>query len=54
GKGRVRLGGVDWAAASESGENIPDGEIVKVKEVRSSRLIVEAGLSDTKNSNKEN
>ena len=54
GKGRVRLGGVDWAAASESGEKIPDGEIVKVKEVRSAKLIVESGLSDTKNSNKEN
>lgn len=54
GKGRVRLGGVDWSAASESGKNIPEGEIVKVKEIRSTKLIVESGLSDTKNSNNEN
>lgn len=51
GKGRVRLGGVDWAAVSENGKKIPEGEIVKVKEVRSSKLIVENDLSDT---NKEN
>lgn len=54
GKGRVRLGGVDWSAAAEGGEKIPEGEIVKVKEVRSAKLIVETDISDTKNSNKEN
>ncbi|MCM1480178.1 MAG: NfeD family protein, partial [Muribaculaceae bacterium] len=50
GKGRVRVGGVDWSAASQSGKKIPEGEIVTVKEVRSAKLIVE-NLSDTKNSN---
>lgn len=47
GKGRVRLGGVDWAAVSEKGENIPEGEIVTVKEVRSSKLAVERNLTNT-------
>lgn len=47
GKGRVRLGGVDWAAVSEKGENIPEGEIVTVKEVRSSKLVVERNLTNT-------
>ncbi|MCH5349105.1 MAG: NfeD family protein [Oscillospiraceae bacterium] len=48
GKGRVRLGGVNWAAVSSSGEVINDGEIVRVTEVRSAKLMVERDLSDTK------
>lgn len=51
GKGRVRLGGVDWAAVSENGENIPEGDIVTVREVRSSKLAVERTAA---NNNKEN
>lgn len=47
GKGRVRLGGVDWAAVSENGESISEGEIVTVREVRSSRLAVERTPADT-------
>ena len=41
GKGRVRLGGVNWAAISENGEDIPADEIVVVKEIRSAKVIVE-------------
>ena len=48
GKGRVKLSGVDWAAVSSDGEKIPEGEIVKVKEIRSTKLIVERNLSNTK------
>ena len=40
GKGRVRLGGVNWAAISENGEDIPEDEIVVVKEVRSAKVVV--------------
>ena len=40
GKGRVKLGGVNWAAISESGEDIPVDEIVVVKEIRSARVVV--------------
>ena len=40
GKGRVRLGGVNWAAISESGEIIPEDEAVIVKEIRSARVVV--------------
>lgn len=39
-KGRVRLSGVDWAAVSETGADIPAGALVTVKEVRSAKLIV--------------
>ena len=49
GKGRVRLGGVNWAAESSSGDIINEDEIVKVKEVRSAKLIVERNNSDTDN-----
>ncbi len=41
GKGRVRLGGVDWAAVSADGESISEGESVIIKEIRSSRVVVE-------------
>lgn len=41
GKGRVRLGGVNWAAVSSSGDSIGEGEVVRVKEVRSAKLVVE-------------
>ena len=45
GKGRVKLGGVNWAAVSVNGEAIPEGEVVTVAEVRSAKLAV------TKNQN---
>ena len=40
GKGRVKLGGVNWAAITENGEDIPAGEIVIVKEIRSAKVVV--------------
>ena len=40
GKGRVKLSGVNWAAISENGEDIPMDEIVVVKEVRSAKVVV--------------
>ena len=49
GKGRVRLGGVNWAAVSSSGDSINDGEVVRVKAVDSAKLIVEREISDTEN-----
>lgn len=48
GKGRVKLGGVNWAAVSSNGEKIPEGEIVSVKEIRSAKLAVER-CSNAKN-----
>ncbi len=41
GKGRVRLSGVDWAAVSADGDGISEGESVIVKEIRSSKVVVE-------------
>ena len=49
GKGRVRLGGVNWAAVSSSGNSINEGEVVRVKAVDSAKLIVEQETSDTEN-----
>ncbi len=40
GKGRVKLSGVNWAAVSENGEDIPEDEIVVVKEIRSAKVVV--------------
>ena len=40
GKGRVRLSGVNWAAVSENGEEISEGEVVVVKEIRSAKVVV--------------
>lgn len=40
GKGRVRLGGVNWAAISENDEDIPVDEVVVVKEIRSAKVVV--------------
>ncbi len=40
GKGRVKLGGVNWAAVSADNEKIPVGEIVKVTAVCSAKLSV--------------
>ena len=40
GKGRVKLSGVNWAAISENGEDIPVDEIVVVKEIRSAKVVV--------------
>lgn len=40
GKGRVKLGGVNWAAITENGEDIPVDEIVVVKEIRSAKVVV--------------
>ena len=45
GKGRVRLGGVNWAAVSAAGDSIAEGEVVRVKEVSSAKLIVEREMS---------
>ena len=45
GKGRVRLGGVNWAAVSVAGDSIAEGEVVRVKEVSSAKLIVEREMS---------
>lgn len=41
GKGRVRLAGVDWAAVSADGNVISEGESVVIREIRSSRVVVE-------------
>lgn len=40
GKGRVKLGGVNWAAISENSEDIPVDEVVVVKEIRSAKVVV--------------
>lgn len=50
GKGRVRVGGVDWAAMSVDGNSIAEGESVIIKEIRSSRVAVEKLEQDNKNS----
>lgn len=39
-EGRVKLDGVDWAARSEDSSSISAGEIVTVKKVDGSKLIV--------------
>lgn len=41
GTGRVRLSGIDWAAVSADGSCISEGESVIIKEIRSSRVVVE-------------
>lgn len=40
GNGRVRLGGVNWAAVSADNERIPEGEVVTVTAVCSAKLSV--------------
>ncbi len=40
GKGRVKLGGVNWAAVSAENEKIPAGEVVTVTAVCSAKLAV--------------
>ena len=40
GKGRVRLDGTDWAAVSEDGTEFFEGDIVIVKKVDGSKLVV--------------
>lgn len=40
GKGRIKLRGVNWAAVSENGEDIPEGEVVVIKEIRSAKVVV--------------
>ncbi|MCM1024193.1 MAG: NfeD family protein [Prevotella sp.] len=57
GSGRVKLGGVNWAAVSSDGTKIPEGAVVSVTEVRSAKLAVilkdggegVSNTSDTKN-----
>lgn len=51
GSGRVRVGGVNWAAVSADGSKISEGTVVTVTEVRSAKLavILKDGESDTKN-----
>lgn len=39
-EGRVKLEGVDWSARAEDGSQIAEGEIVTVKKVDGSKLIV--------------
>lgn len=46
-KGRVRLGGVDWTAVSDSGEIIPEGAVVTVLEVRGAKLSVKKEAENT-------
>ncbi|MGN0675173.1 MAG: NfeD family protein [Oscillospiraceae bacterium] len=48
GKGRVKVSGVNWRAVSESGEEIPEGEIVVVTEVRSAKLAVKKASENDK------
>jgi membrane protein implicated in regulation of membrane protease activity len=40
GTGRARLGGIDWIAVSESGENIPVDTVVMVTRVDGAKLFV--------------
>ena len=40
GTGRARLGGVDWIAVSESGDNIPVEAVVMVTQVDGAKLVV--------------
>ncbi len=40
GKGRARLDGVDWKAVSLDNQAVPQGEIVKVCEIKGTRLYV--------------
>ncbi|MBQ8786433.1 MAG: NfeD family protein [Oscillospiraceae bacterium] len=49
GKGRVKLSGVNWAAVSENGEDIPEDEIVVVKEIRSAKVVVARAENDKEN-----
>lgn len=51
GSGRVRVGGVNWAAVSADGSKISEGAVVTVTEVRSAKLavILKDGESGTKN-----
>ncbi len=39
--GKVKLGGMEWTARSESGENIPKGTLVKVVHIEGVRAFVE-------------
>jgi membrane protein implicated in regulation of membrane protease activity len=41
GKGRVKLGGVDWIAVCDSGKVIPKDTVVTVLEVRGAKLAVD-------------
>ena len=50
GKGRVKLGGVNWAAISSDGNVISEGESVTVTEIRSSKVVVEKLKQTSKNS----
>lgn len=40
-QGRVSLAGLDWAARSEDGEPIPEGERVLIKSIEGVKVIVE-------------
>ena len=39
-KGRAKIGGVSWKAVSADGTDIPEGEIVVVKDIDGTKLIV--------------
>lgn len=51
GKGRVRLSGVNWAAITENGEDVPVDEIVVVKEIRSAKVVVARRSEDAEKKN---
>lgn len=39
-KGRATVGGVSWKAVSEDGSDIPEGEVVVIKEIDGAKLVV--------------
>ncbi|MGN0612767.1 MAG: NfeD family protein [Porcipelethomonas sp.] len=40
GKGRARLNGADWKAVSSDGSFIPEGSVVRINEIKGTRLFV--------------
>lgn len=54
GSGRILLGGVNWAAVSADGEEISEGEIVTVTEIRSAKLAVKRSVTNPENGNNNN
>ncbi len=38
--GRVKLGGMEWTARSHTGENIPEGTLVKVERIEGVKVFV--------------
>ena len=46
GKGRVRIGGLDWAAKSENGRDIDPGSVVTIKKIEGVTLVVAPKLEN--------